>query len=110
MATIEDFEKLEIRVGKIIEIEDFPKAKKPSFKLKIDFGKDIGIKQSAAQLCANYSKKDLKNKLILGVVKFPPRQIAQFKSEVLTLGVPGKNNECVLIQPEREVDIGGKLY
>ena len=110
MTTIEDFEKLDVRVGKIIGVEDFPEAKRLSFKLKVYFGGNIGIKQSSAQLCTNYSKEDLKNKLILGIVNFLPRQIGPFKSEVLTLGVPGKNNECVLIQPEREVEVGGKLY
>ena len=110
MATIEDFNKIDIRVGRIIEIEGFPEAKKPSYKLKIDFGNELGIKKSCAQLCANYSKDELKNKLILGVVNFPPRQIGSAVSEVLVLGVPDKNGQCVLIEPERDVEIGGKLY
>ena len=110
MATFEDFQKLDIRVGKIIEVEDFPEAKKPSYKLKIDFGNEIGIKKSCAQLVKNYTKDHLKNKLILGVVNFPPRQIGPATSEVLTLGVPGKDKECVLIQPEHDVEIGEKLY
>ena len=110
MATIEDFNKIDIRSGRIIEVEDFPEAKKQSYKLKIDFGRDIGIKKSCAQLVANYSKEKLKDKLILGVVNFPPRQIGPATSEVLVLGVPDKNNQCVLIEPEREVDVGVKLY
>ena len=110
MATFEDFQKLDVRVGKIVEIEDFPEAKKPSYKLKIDFGSDIGIKKSCAQLCTNYAKDDLKGKLVLGVVNFPPRQIGPATSEVLTLGVPERNNECVLITPDKEVDLGGKIY
>ena len=110
MAAIEDFNKLDIRVGKIIDVEDFPEAKKPSYRLKIDFGQEIGIKMSCAQLVANYSKNELKEKLIFGVVNFPPRQIGPATSEVLVLGVPGKNGQCVLIVPERSVDIGGKLY
>ena len=110
MAAIEDFNKLGIRVGKIIDVEDFPEAKKPSYRLKIDFGQEIGIKMSCAQLVANYSKNELKEKLIFGVVNFPPRQIGPATSEVLVLGVPGKNGQCVLIVPERSVDIGGKLY
>lgn len=110
MATIEDFNKLDIRIGKIIEIEDFPEAKKPSYKLKINFGNDVGIKRSCAQLVSNYSKEELKNKLILGVVNFPPRQIGPATSEVLVFGVPDKNHQCVLIEPEKEVDIGVKLY
>ena len=110
MATIDDFKKLDIRVGKIIEIEDFPEAKKPSYKLKIDFGNDIGIKKSCAQLVKNYSKEQLKGKIVLAVINFPPRQIGPAVSEVLTLGVPGKDGECVLIEPGIEVDIGVMLY
>ena len=110
MATIEDFNKIDVRVGKIIDIEEFPEAKRPTYKLKIDFGKDIGIKKSCAQLVKNYSKEELRGKVILGVVNFPPRQIGPAVSEVLTLGVPDSNHECVLIQPEREVEVGVRLY
>ncbi len=110
MATYDDFQKLDIRVGKIVEIDDFPEAKKPAYKLKIDLGNEIGIKSSSVQVVKNYKKADLKGKLVLCVVNFPPRQIGPFLSEVLTLGVPDQNNECVLIKPEREVPIGGKLY
>ena len=110
MATFEDFQKLDIRVGKIIEVEEFPEAKKPSYKLKIDLGAEIGIKKSCDQLCKNYTKEELKGKLVLCVVNFPPRQIGHAASEVLTLGVHGKDKECVLIQPEREVPVGGRLY
>ena len=110
MATIEDFNKLDIRIGKIIDVEDFPEAKKPSYKLRIDFGDDIGIKKSCARLCENYIKESLKGKLVLGIVNLPSRQIGSAVSEVLTLGVPDKNKECVLIQSERQVPIGGKLY
>jgi len=110
MATFNDFQKLDMRVGKIIDVEDFPEAKKPSYKLKIDFGKEIGIKKTCAQLVKNYSKEDLKGKLVLAVVNFSPRQIGLATSEVLTLGVPDSNNECILIQPEKEVKIGGRLY
>ena len=110
MATFDDFMKLDIRVGKIIEIEDFPEAKKPAYKLKIDFGQEIGIKKSCAQLVKNYSKEVLKNKLILGVVNFPPRQIGPVTSEVLTLGVPDKNGDCILVEPGKTALIGGKLY
>jgi tRNA-binding protein len=109
MATIEDFDKIEIRVGKIIEINDFPEAKKPAYKLKIDLG-DIGIKKSCAQLIKNYKKQDLKNKLVLCVVNFPPRKIGPEVSEVLTLGVPDKNGDCILIEPGKDVPIGGRLY
>lgn len=110
MATYEDFQKIDIRVGRIIEVEDFPKARKPAYKLKIDFGEGIGIKRSSAQLPQNYSKEDLKDKLILGVVNFPPRQIGPVVSEVLTLGVPDENGECILIAPDKDVAVGGRLY
>ena len=111
MATIEDFGKLDVRVGRIIEIEDFPEARKPAYKIKIDFGKEIGIKNSAAQLVDLYNKEELKNKLVLGVVNFPPRKIGSFFSEVLTLGVPDKEGKCILITPDKETaEIGGKLY
>lgn len=110
MVTIEDFAKLDIRVGKIIEVNDFPEAKKPAYKLKIDFGSEIGIKKSTAQLVKNYSKEDLVGKLILGVVNFPPRQIGPEVSEVLTLGVPDENGECILITPDKNSPIGGRLY
>ena len=111
MATIEDFEKLDIRIGKIIEVEDFPEAKKPSYKLKIDFGSGIGVKSSSAQLVDLYTKEELRNKLVLGVVNFPPRKIDPFLSEVLTLGVPTKDGKCVLIVPDKDIaEIGGRLY
>ena len=110
MATIEDFSKLDIRVGRIVEVEDFPEARKPTYKLKIDLGEEIGTKKSYAQLVKNYTKEGLKGKLVLCVVNFPPRQIGSAVSEVLTLGVPDGNDECILIEPEREIPIGGKLY
>ena len=109
MASIEDFHKIDIRVGKIEEVEDFPEARKPSYKLKINLG-NIGIKKSCAQLVKNYSKADLKDRLVLCVVNFPPRQIGNATSEVLTLGVPDENGDCVLITPEKDVPIGGRLY
>ena len=110
MATIEDFDKLDFRVGKIIEVKDFPEAKNPSYKLLIDFGGEIGVKKSSAQLTQNYSKADLLHKMILAVVNFPPRQIGPAISEVLTLGVPDKNGNTVLVIPNSEVPLGSKLY
>jgi|TARA_B100001971_G_C18243500_1_gene572559 tRNA-binding protein len=110
MAKFDDFMKLDIRVGKIIEVEDFPEARKPAYKLKIDFGEEVGIKKSSVQIVDLYNKEDLKNKQVICVVNFPPRQIGPFQSEVLTLGLPDKNNNVVLIQPERDVSIGGKLF
>jgi len=110
MATFEDFQKLDIRVGKIINIEEFPEAKKPAYKLKIDLGEEVGIKKSCAQLPQNYSAEDLVGKQVLCVVNFPPRQIGPAVSEVLTLGVPDDKHECVLIAPDKAVPLGGKLY
>ncbi|MCK4649815.1 tRNA-binding protein [Candidatus Pacearchaeota archaeon] len=110
MATFENFEKLDMRVGKIIEVEDFPEARNPSYKLKIDFGNNIGIKNSCAQLVKNYQKEELKNIFVLCIINFPPRQIGPALSEVLTLGVPDEKGDCILIKPEKEVPIGGKLY
>lgn len=111
MATYDDFLKLDIRVGVIKEVEDFPQARKPSFKLTIDFGPEIGIKKSSAQLVKYYKKEELLGKKVLGIVNFPPRQIGPFLSEVLTLGVPDENHECILIVPDKnDAIIGGKLY
>lgn len=109
-APIELFQNLDIRVGKILEAEDFPEAKKPAYKLTIDFGKEIGIKKSSVQIVTNYQKAQLMNKLVLGVVNLPPRKIGPFISEVLTLGIPDENGNCVLAVPDRIVPIGGKLY
>jgi len=109
MSTISfsDFEKVDIRVGKIIEVEDFPEAHKPAYKLKIDFGHEIGIKNSSAQITI-HSKEELKGKLVLAVINFPPKKIGPFVSEVLTLGVPGKGS-WVIVTPEKEVELGGRL-
>lgn len=111
MATHDDFEKLDIRVGTIVSVEEFPEARKPAYKLTIDFGGEIGTKRSSAQLVAHYKKEELMGKKVLGVVNFPPRQIGPFLSEVLTLGVPDGAGECVLIVPDKgDAIVGGKLY
>lgn len=111
MATYDDFQKLDIRVGTIVGVEDFPEARKPAYKLTIDFGSEIGIKRSSVQIVKHYTKDKLKGKKVLGVVNFPPRQIGPFLSEVLTLGVPDGDHECILIVPDKdEADIGGRLY
>ncbi|MEH2287457.1 tRNA-binding protein [Nostoc sp.] len=103
-----DFEKIEIHVGKVIKVEEFPKAKKPAYKLWIDFG-DLGIKKSSAQITKNYKQEELINRLILAVTNFSPRQIADFISEVLVLGVVLDNGEVVLIQPDRDVAVGKRI-
>lgn len=111
MATYDDFIKLDIRVGKIIAVEEFPEARKPAYKLTIDFGEEIGQKRSSAQLVKHYTKEQLVGKLVLGVVNFPPRQIGPFISEVLTLGIPDADHECILAVPDKDVAIvGGKLF
>ncbi len=110
MATFQEFMNIDIRVGKIIEAESFPEARKPAYKLTIDFGPEIGIKKSSAQITDHYSKEDLIDKLVLCVVNFAPRQIGPFISEVLTLGVPGENGTVVIVEPERPVALGGRLF
>src|ERR1035437_3896868 len=111
MAIIDDFQKLDIRVGKILEVNDFPEAIKPAYKLKIDFGHEIGIKNSSVQIVALYKKEELIGKLVLGVVNFPARMIGPFESEVLTLGVPDAEGRVILITPDLSGAIlGGKLF
>ncbi len=111
MATIEDFLKLDIRVGVVVEVQDFPEARKPAYKLTIDFGPSIGKKRSSAQITHYYTKEEILGKKVLAVVNFPPRQIGPFVSEVLTLGVPDENNHVILISPDKpEAVIGGKLF
>lgn len=109
MATFEDFQKIDIRVGKIIEAELLPDGKYSTHRLLIDFGPDTGKKKSCARLL-KYEPGELRGRLVLGVVNFPPRQIGKHFSEVLVLGVPGEDNECVLIEPERDVPPGSRLY
>lgn len=111
MATIEDFQKLDIRVGKIVEVNYFPEARKPAYKLKINFGPEVGIKNSSVQIVALYKKEELLEKLVLGVVNFPVRKIGPFESEVLTLGVSDKEGKVILIAPGKEgAIIGSKLF
>ena len=110
MATIDDFLKLDIRVGRVLSAEDFPEARKPAYRLTIDFGPEIGIKKSSVQIIDNYKKEDIVGRLVMGVVNFPPRQIGPFTSEVLTLGVPDFEGKVVLIAPDVDAPIGGKLF
>lgn len=111
MATIDNFQKLDIRVEKIPEVNYFPVAKKPAYKLKIDFGPETGIKNSSVKIVALYKKEELLGKHVLGVVNFPPRKIGPFESEDLTLGVPDTEDNLILITPDKADSIvGGKLF
>jgi len=106
--TFDDFKKIEISVGTIKDIKDFPEAKKPAYQLMIDFG-EKGIKKSSAQITKLYKKEQLLGKQIIAITNFPVKQIANFKSECLVLGVVGKDNEIVLLQPERKVNDGESI-
>jgi tRNA-binding protein len=105
----DDFAKVEMRVGKITRVEEFPKARRPAYKLWIDFGPDIGLKKSSAQITKYYRKEDLLGRLIIAVVNFPPRQVADFMSEVLILGAIDEQDEVILLQPERDATPGLKV-
>ena len=107
--TYDDFAKVDIRVGRIVQVDAFPQAKKPAYKLRIDFGPEIGVKSSSAQITKHYAPADLANQLVLAVVNFPPRQIATFFSEVLTLGVILGPGDIVLVHPDRDVPLGTPL-
>jgi tRNA-binding protein len=110
MITYDDFDKVDIRVGRIVRAEPFPEARKPAYRLQIDFGADIGVKKSSAQLTRHYRIDELEGRLVLGVVNFPPRQIGPVMSEVLTLGVPDADGAVVLVVPDKDVPLGGKLF
>ena len=105
----DEFEKVEIRTGTIVKVENFPEAKKPSYKLWIDFGQEIGVKKSSGQYTKLYAKEDLIGKQVLCCINFPPKQVANFMSECLTCGFTGENGEVVLAIPERKVKNGLKL-
>jgi len=105
-----EFQRVDVRVGRVIAVDDFPEARKPAYKLRIDFGAEIGIKKSSAQATKHYSKESLLNRLVVAVVNFPPKQIGPYMSEVLTLGVPDEDNGVVLLLPEREVPLGGRMF
>ncbi|SEP79763.1 tRNA-binding protein [Faunimonas pinastri] len=108
--TFDDFLKVDIRVGEIVEAMPFPEARKAAFKLVIDFGPGIGRKRSSAQITRHYSPETLVGRRVMAVINFPPRQIGPFMSEVLTLGVPDAEGEVVLLVPERDVPLGGRLF
>lgn len=108
--TFDDFLKVDIRVGKIIEANAFPEARKPAYKLTIDFGGDIGIKSSSAQITFHYTLEELVGREVVAVVNFPPRQIGPFMSEVLTLGVPDQDGHVVLLAPTKDVPVGVRMF
>lgn len=108
--TIDDFQRVDIRVGRILSANPLDGARKPAYKLTIDFGPELGVKQSSAQITVHYTPEELIGRLVLAVVNFPPRRIAGFRSEVLTLGLPDGQGNVVLIAPTKDVPLGGRLY
>jgi tRNA-binding protein len=109
--TFEEFQKVDMRVGKVVEIEDFPRAKNPSYRVRIDFGEEIGIKSSSLQAKKDYTMEEMLGRYVVCVVNFPPRNIAGFMSEVLVLGVPGQDESLVLLEPERApVPLGARVF
>lgn len=107
--TWDDFEKIDLRVGTVIEVNDFPKARKPAYQLRIDFGEGLGIKQSSAQITMHYKKEELLNRQVIAVINFPPKKIADFISECLVLGVYDENNDVILLSLERDTKNGMKI-
>lgn len=108
MATIDDFLKLDIRVGEVVDVKDFPEARKPAYQVWVDFGPELGIKKSSAQITDLYTKADLLGRQVIAVVNFPPRRVAHFESEILILGAYAEGG-VVLLQPERTVEKGAKI-
>ena len=110
MISFDDFLKVDVRVGRIVDVRPFPAARKPAYQLEVDFGPEIGRKRSSAQLTQRYRPEQLLGRQVLAVINFPPRQIANFFSEVLVLGVPDADGNVVLIEPQAEVPLGGRLF
>ena len=110
MITLADFEKVDIRVGRITRADVFPEARKPAYKLEIDFGGEIGVRQSSAQLTERYRREELEGRLVVAVVNFPPRQIGPYRSEVLTLGAADAQGAVVLLVPDGTVPVGARIY
>ena len=109
-APLDAFATLDMRVGRVVRVEEFPRARKPSYKLWIDFGPELGTKASSAQLVQNYTATDLMDRLVICAVNLGPRNIAGFSSEVLTLGAPDANGNVVLLEPVSEVPLGGRIF
>lgn len=110
MITYDDFQRVDIRVGRIVRAEPFPEARKPAIKLWVDFGAELGIKRSSAQITRHYTTETVVGRQVIAVVNFPPRQIGKVLSEVLVLGVPDAEGEVVLMAPDQDVPLGGRLY
>ncbi|MEM8586557.1 MAG: tRNA-binding protein [Pseudomonadota bacterium] len=108
--SFDDFMKVDIRVGVIVSAEPYPEARKPALKLTVDFGDEIGTKKTSAQLTRHYDAALLQGRQVVAVVNFPPKQIGKFMSEVLVLGVPDEDGEVVLLRPDQEVPVGGRMY
>ena len=106
----DDFLRVDIRVGRILSADEFPEARKPAYRLVIDFGPGVGARKSSAQICARYRREDLPGRLVAAVVNFPPRQIGKFMSEVLTVGFPDADGEVVLFEPDHDVPLGSRLF
>lgn len=109
MATFEEFQQIDMRVGRVTSVSDFPEARNPAWKLEIDFGPEVGTKRSSAQVTQNYSREELEGRLVIGVVNFPPRRIATFDSEVLVLGAIDPEKGIVLLRPDQDVQVGDRI-
>jgi len=110
MVAYAEFAQIDIRVGRIVRADEFPQARKPAYRLEIDFGPGLGVKRSSAQLTKHYTREALAGRLVVAVVNFPVKQIGPFRSEVLTLGVPDEEGEVVLLAPDTEVPLGGRMF
>lgn len=108
--TYEDFDKVDIRVGKVVKVEDFPEVHKPLYKITVDFGEEVGVKHSAVGATHRYTKEQLEGKQVLGLVNMPPKKIGPFFSEFLTLGVSDEEGRCVLVAPDSQAPLGSQLF
>jgi tRNA-binding protein len=107
--TIDDFQAVDMRVGRVIEVEDFPEARRPAWKLRVDFGPELGVKRSSAQV-SNYAREELEGRLVVAVVNFPPRQIGPVRSEVLCLGASDTEGRIILLAPDSDVPLGARIH